>query len=351
MTAQSEVTTRIHPIVQFENFLEQRKERYKKTLPAHISPERFIKIITNAALQNSEILACDRESLAMAILKAAAQGLMPDGVEGAIVPMGKRAQWLPMYQGLLKLFRNSGEYLWCGADIVYEGDEWDHWTDENGPHFTHRKAHDRNEKKVLWVYAAATTKSGGKFIAALTENEIEKHRKQSRTTRDDSPWNKWWEAMAKKTAIIVLAKMLPKSSDIEEFMQEEEREALDVQLPEQRRQVTAVDAMDQFASAPQREGQSTGESAAIVESATEDGAARDSAPSQEEDIPPKAHFETPLEYFEYAQAVIDKLIANNEDGLKQARLWFNSEFQRKLRREHAISVEEVVKFHEKIFGK
>jgi hypothetical protein len=114
-------------------------------------------------------------------------------------------------------------------------------------------------------------------------------------------------------------------------------------------------ADDAFPISSVREREATGESATTstsVESAVEDGAARASAPTAEEEISPaKEHFQSPEQYFEYAETMIDQLIDDGNADPKQARLWFNSEFQRKLRTEHSISVDDVTKFSERKFGK
>ena len=42
-------------------------------------------------------------------------------VRDAIVPFKSNAQWIPMYQGLLKKFRQSGECKWITANVVRRG--------------------------------------------------------------------------------------------------------------------------------------------------------------------------------------------------------------------------------------
>lgn len=215
----------------FRSFLENRVSELKSALPDHITPDKFIRTILTAATINPEILACERQSLWIATMRAANDGLLPDGQEGAFVAYKGKAQWIPMYQGLLKRFRNSGQYEWISAGIVYEGEEFDHWIDEHGEHFRHRPGDERDLAKVRRVYAIARTKDGGKFIADLSLREVDKHRAQSRASREDAPWNTWREEMMKKTALRVLSKLLPKSSDIDQFIRDDEQELYGVETP------------------------------------------------------------------------------------------------------------------------
>jgi recombination protein RecT len=178
---------------------------------------------------NPALMACERRSLWLSCMRCAQDGLLPDGQEAAIVPYKDKAQYLPMYQGLLKKFRNSGQFRWVGTGIVFEGDVYEHWITQEGEHFKHVPADDNSGKKIRRVYALATTKEGGSFIADLSMAEIDKRRAMSRASRDDAPWKQWPDEMMKKTALRVLSKLLPKSSDIDIFLQRDEAESLGVE--------------------------------------------------------------------------------------------------------------------------
>jgi recombination protein RecT len=246
-----------HPMVQLRHYLDQRMNEIKTALPAHISPERFIRVVLTAAQINPEIIACDKQSLWNACMRAANDGLLPDGVEAALVPFKSKATYIPMYQGLLKKFRNSGEFKWVTAGLVYEGDEYDHWIDETGEHFKHRPADDNAGKKVRRVYALATTKEGGSFIADMSLSEVNKRRSMSRTQREDAPWKVWPEEMMKKTALRQLSKLLPKSSDLDALIRRDEEALFGVEAVEERRQsiarpVDTASALDAFGASAAR---------------------------------------------------------------------------------------------------
>jgi len=253
-----EKAQKIHPLVVFRNYFDTRARELGNALPNHITPEKFIRTIVTAAQTNPDLIACDKPSLWNACIRCAADGLLPDGREAALVPFKTKVTYIPMYQGLLKLFRNSGEFRWVGAGIVYDGDEYEHWTDEHGEHFLHRPADDNTGKKIRRVYALATTKDGGSFIADMSLSEINKRRAMSRTTRDDSPWKMWPDEMAKKTAIRQLSKFLPKSSDIEQALERDEEDEQE-RVPDTPRITqfdtdAALDAFGASQSAPEEEG-------------------------------------------------------------------------------------------------
>jgi recombination protein RecT len=211
-----------HPMVVLRDQLNDRSVQFQHALPKHMPAERFFRVVLTAVQLNNDLLTCDRGSLFNSALRCAQDGLLPDGREAALVPFKNKVQYLPMYQGLLKKFRNSGQFKWVTTDIVYDGDHWEHWTDENGPHFKHIPGDDHTDKKKRLVYAAAGTKDGGVFIAPLSPSEIAKRRNMSRASREDAPWKMWTEEMEMKTAIRVLSRLLPMSSDLDDLIRKDE---------------------------------------------------------------------------------------------------------------------------------
>jgi recombination protein RecT len=193
-------------------YLEQRRDQLQAAA-SDIPAQRIIDAAITAAALNPDIFECSRQSIMQALLRACRDGLLPDGIEGVIVPFKKQATWIRTYVGLLRQFRRSGQFKWIKADVVREGDEFDHFVDEHGEHFRHR-ARDSFSAPITKAYAAAITKDDGFFVTVMTLQEINKHKAKSRATRDDAPWREWFEEMAKKTCIIRLSKVLPSARDI-----------------------------------------------------------------------------------------------------------------------------------------
>jgi len=201
------------PVVILRERLQQRYGELKAALPSDISPEQFIRALMTSVAINQDLLACNWNSLWLACMRACRDGLLPDGVEGAMVPYKSTVTWVPMYQGLLRRFRKSGNFKWITADVVRQGEEFTHFIDENGEHFRHVPG-DNVDAPLIKIYAMAHTKDGGIFVAVMPIAEANKIRAMSKSTRDDAPWKMWPGEMYKKTALRRLSKMLPTARDL-----------------------------------------------------------------------------------------------------------------------------------------
>jgi len=252
------------PILVLRERLEARKEELRNALPDDIRPEQFIRALITSAQLNPDLLACSWQSMWLACMRACRDGLVPDGTDGAIVPYKDKATWIPMYQGLLRRFRRSGQFKEVAADIVRQGEEFHYYRDQSGTQFRHVPG-DSFSAPIAKIYATATTKDGGFFIAVLTIDEANKIRNMSRTTREDSPWKVWPEEMYKKTALRRLSKYLPSARDL---MGDDEDE-----LPEFSISTTAAPATS-FDPGSQR---SSGAASALQQFAGTTGAAAETA--------------------------------------------------------------------------
>lgn len=229
------------PIIVLRERLIMRTAEIKAALPSDISVEAFVRAVVTSASVNPDILACTWQSVWLACMRACRDGLLPDGTEGALVPYKGQASWQPMYRGMIRQFMRSGMFKWIGAVIVYEGETFERWVDENGEHFKHvPNMSNFGQAKIVAVYAAATTLEGAFFLAVMSIAEADKIRALSRNTREDAPWKNHAEEMYKKTALKRLAKLLPTSRDrplpMIELDDEAAREIADVSMalpPEQ----------------------------------------------------------------------------------------------------------------------
>ena len=235
------------PIVILRERLENRREELKNAL-TDITPDQFIRALMTSAQINPELQACTWQSIWEACMRSCRDGLLPDGVEAAIVPYKSRAQYIPMYQGRLRQFRRSGQFKSITANVVREGEEFSHYIDEQGPHFRHVPGNSF-EAPIVNVYAMALTKEGGIFLDVMTIAEANKHRNMSRASRDDAPWKQWPEEMYKKTALLRLSKVLPSARDIigDEDVPEIEGPAT-APIAQVARAPGAASALEQFAS-------------------------------------------------------------------------------------------------------
>lgn len=232
-------------VAQLNDQLSLRAEQFKMVLPSHISPEKFQRTLLTAAQTNPDLLTCDRQSLLNACMKAAQDGLLPDGREAALVKYVTRqkigGQWqsvatvsyLPMVYGLRKKILQSEEVADIFAGVVYRQEiEAGRFIYEEGSErmLRHKPLLDPEfvpaDEDVVLAYSVATFKDGSKSFEVMRRGEINKVRQVSqvgstgRTDRQGNaieakgPWVEWFSEMAKKTVIRRHSKWLPMSSDI-----------------------------------------------------------------------------------------------------------------------------------------
>src|SRR5215472_4294800 len=225
------------PLAVVAKGLEMRREQFRAMLPAHITAERFERVVMTAINIDPDLLTADRRSFYNACMRAASDGLLPDKREGALVTFNdkqakqKLVAWMPMVFGLIKKIRQSGEIDSIGARIVYQRE-----IDEYSPTHPERKRfefiiEDGMEKlfhdPMLWgergdkvlVYAYARFKDGYVQYQPVHKSDVMKRRAVART---DKVWSSWEDEMWLKTAIRAIAGRLPLSADVMSTIERDE---------------------------------------------------------------------------------------------------------------------------------
>jgi recombination protein RecT len=314
------LTTRQPPIVILRAKLTARQSEIEAALEGTgVSFMQMRRAIVTAAQQSPELLErVSFDSLWLALMKACRDGLLPDGVNGAIVPFKGTATWIPMYRGLVSRFQRSGHFRWIGADFHRKDDrDWRVWTDETGPHFLHDKG--PGTGAIVETYAAATTVEGGFFVAVVSPEDMARIRSESRAGREDSPWQKWPEQMMLKTAIRRLTKLLPVPDSVvmDEADGGPDVEQDEPEPPKLRQRRTARQIQDAFARP----------------------AETDAPPPPKQEDSSGEILKSPQDYFDYAAAIL-----RDESDATKAAAWFNSEEQRAIRIRIGISVADTNEF-------
>ncbi|AXU20372.1 hypothetical protein C7W88_16970 [Novosphingobium sp. THN1] len=233
------------PLVKLASQLEQRAIEFKKALPSHISPEKLQRTIVTAAQNNPDLLTADRQTLITSCMKAAQDGLLPDGREAALVIFStrvkgndgqwyskKQVQYMPMVYGLRKKIVQSGEIVSLQTGLVYKAElEAGAFLYEVGlePPIRHRPmldlpSEELTDDKIVAAYSMAKMKDGTVSVEVMRRGEIDKVRESSQTgaTRDRNgkpreskgPWADWFGEMARKTVMRRHSKTLPMSGDL-----------------------------------------------------------------------------------------------------------------------------------------
>lgn len=218
----------------FELELAEYEPQLVAALPSHIPVDRFKRTVITALNQAPDLLKAERRSLFTACVRAAQDGLLPDGREAALVVFNtknkktgewrKLVQYMPMVQGIIKRMRNSGDLASIYAHVIFAKDEFTYQLGDE-PKIVHKPALlDRGNP--IGVYAVARLTNGEVQREIMSVAEVEKVRAVSRA-KDDGPWRDWWEEMARKTVIRRLSKRLPNSSDIDEMLRREDAQYFD----------------------------------------------------------------------------------------------------------------------------
>ena len=226
----------LSPVDDLKNQIQIMKPQLKAALPPHIDVDKFARVVMTAIVTSPDLAKAQRQSFFGACLKAAADGLIPDGKEAALVTFknGKTGEinvtYMPMLGGILKKVRNSGELLSITSNIVHKNDKFIWFIDHEGEHIQHYPVSFGDRGEPIGVYALAKTKDGGLYIEILDKKQIEAVR-QSSKSKDYGPWaGPFVEEMWKKTAIRRLSKRLPMSTDLEQTIQRDD-ELYDVDQP------------------------------------------------------------------------------------------------------------------------
>jgi recombination protein RecT len=233
------------PLAKLANQLTDRAAEFAKALPSHISPEKLQRTIVTAAQNNPDLLGADRQSLITSCMKAAQDGLLPDGREAALVIFltsekdaqgqwhrRKLVQYMPMVYGLRKKIVQSGEVVSLQTGLVYrteiEAGAFLYEIGLDSP-IRHRPMLDLpgeelTDDKIVAAYSIARMKDGSISVEVMRRGEIDRVREASNTgaTRDKKgqartpkgPWVDWFGEMARKTVMRRHSKTLPMSGDI-----------------------------------------------------------------------------------------------------------------------------------------
>ena len=213
------MSTAITPLDEVKQNLSRMQTDFKMVLPPNISPERFMRVAVTAVQNNPELLNGNRASLYNACIKAAQDGLLPDGREAVLTPFKGMIQYIPMIQGVLKKVRNSGELATVDAQVVYANDEYESWLDEKGQHFKHKKVLENRGDPIL-TYAYALTKDGALYFEEVTEEQMGKIEAMAKT---GTVWKgAFRDEMKRKSALHRLSKRLPMSTDLQNVITRDE---------------------------------------------------------------------------------------------------------------------------------
>jgi len=221
----------LSPVNHFKQQIRQQsvQETLNEFLESEVLLKKFTAVTIVAVQEHPELLNADRTSLLLACQRAASDGLMPDGREGALVCYGKQVQWQPMILGIRKKLAQAGFDV--RAEIVYKNDEF-HYEQGDDPKIIHRPLVFDDRGPIVGAYAIATClETGEKWRETMTIDELEKVRLSSRG-KDSPAWKLWKTEMYRKTVAKRLRKYLPIADDSLLDLIDRDNEQFDMEKPQ-----------------------------------------------------------------------------------------------------------------------
>ncbi|MGC9540222.1 recombinase RecT [Streptomyces sp. UG1] len=209
-------------------WLERRRTYIAHALPKHIDEGHFIE----AALTSmGKLRNCHTDTIQTALMACARFGLAPDGVRAAIVPFGKTATFVPMYQGLIDVMHRSGKVESVRVDFIRERDVWDYTPTAPSPgDFYHKPCVElpREERgEIILAYAYAWMAGGGRSQVVLLNKQdaieirdlySKAYAKAEREKKFDSAWHTHFDQQWGKSCVRRLAKLVPTSPEVVDLL-------------------------------------------------------------------------------------------------------------------------------------
>ena len=195
------------------------KDDLATSLPQGIEPTGYAKAMCGLLNASRDVLTCTKESLLTSILAAARTGLEPASGGFYFVKYGDQCQFLLSYKGMVQLARDAGAIVDCYARIVHEGDAFE-WSQGASETITHQPSLDptRTTAPITHVYAVAVLPCGRQLFECWDRGRLDAHvaNHVKGASSKASPWQKDFEAMAKKTLItqVFSSGRLPMSSTV-----------------------------------------------------------------------------------------------------------------------------------------
>ena len=207
---------------------------------------RFILMTKNAVAANEYLLQCDQKSLFLAVCNAAQTGLEPAPQLGHLyfVPRKGKVQCQVGYRGFIALASRADPLAVFQAGIVRQGDEFSYELGTS-PRVSHVLS--TNVKAPFThVWASCRRANGALAADVMLIEEVNKIRDRCSESANSqkgsaySPWNTSYEAMAKKTVLRRMLKLMPLSSEMQRAITiDEEADIQDAGL----KRVGAVEAL------------------------------------------------------------------------------------------------------------
>src|SRR4030095_14369099 len=212
--------------------LEGTKREFLPRLASRVNVDKFIRVVLTACANAPDLVSANRRSLVTSCLKCAADGLLPDGRDAALVVYNqkvkdrasgrekwvKMVQYQPMVSGLVQALYEGGEVQLVDATAVYEHDHF-RYVRGDSPCIEHEPSSMDDPGELKAAYLIARLRNGQVKREVMYRRDLEKVRAVSKAaTGDSAPWVRWADQMAIKSVIKRAAKQLPRSEKFDRIV-------------------------------------------------------------------------------------------------------------------------------------
>lgn len=227
-------TRELTPYERFRNYMSTPSMRgdLKILLGNDKVVDTFVRVVLTATQQTPALLDADRRTLLLACMKAAQDGLMPDGREAVLNiyktkqkrPSGDvwvpAVQYLPMAGGLIKKLWDTGLVEYIDAAPVYAKDRFvfSRGLEVKLEHEPFLGDEDRGP--IIAAYCVVRLKGTPLAkVEVMGKHDLEAVRAASKAQSDSSPWATWYGEMAVKSVIKRIYKQLPHTAEVDKFIE------------------------------------------------------------------------------------------------------------------------------------
>lgn len=197
------------------------KNAVASALPAHLKPDRFVRVALTALTRTPKLAQCEQASFFQSLMTLSQFGLEPDGRNAHLIPFENRkrgvteCQLIIDYKGLVDLAMRSGKVAYIHADKVCVNDKFEY---DRGEIKTHAIDFKEPRGAAYAYYAICRFKDGTEKCEVMAKEDVEKIRQRSRAGTA-GPWVTDFDEMAKKTVFRRLSKWLQLSPEYRDALE------------------------------------------------------------------------------------------------------------------------------------
>jgi len=223
VAAQSDPAQR--PTITLRQQIQTMTEQFQAAMPRGFEAAQLVRDALTCLSKTPKLAQCDATSVMGGLMTCAQLGLRPAVLGQAwLLPLwnGKsrsfQAQLIIGYQGYAELAYRSSRIATLDAYTVYANDKFD--VDYGlKPKLKHKPMLFGDRGEPIAYYSVAQMNPNGVKFEVLSKSDAEKHRDKFAMAKTKEgvilgPWRDHFDEMAKKTTVLRLAKLLPKSPEL-----------------------------------------------------------------------------------------------------------------------------------------